>query len=356
MTHVPYANPMIAEPLPFKDRRTGLKASGVVLIVMGATVGCLMLGVGLSMLAPAVRNAPGQDWRAMVVALAMYAAVAGGCVWTGIGSLRIRRWVRPIVLSVAWGWLVMGLVTALYWLVAGPGVQQFLDTITNPAVTGATPPAGGGAGTAAAPPGVPRGAAVAIVAFMGAVWFVLCIAVPLAFILIYQGRNVRATLEYFDREPSWTDACPVPVLALCLYLVLGALGTLTLLLYCVFPAFGVILSGPVAALVIVAFAAVMLAAAWSLYRLRPAAWWATLLLVAVLSGSWVMTARRIDWDEYYRRLGYPPQQIELMHRIGSPSPAAAAGSGAVFAVLGIVYLLYLRRYFRGPVPTPTVIR
>jgi hypothetical protein len=62
---------MIVEPLPFKDRRTGLKAAGVVLIVMGSLAGCFTLTIPLAMMSPAVRNAPGQDWRAMVIALVM---------------------------------------------------------------------------------------------------------------------------------------------------------------------------------------------------------------------------------------------------------------------------------------------
>jgi hypothetical protein len=321
-----------------------LKAAGVVLIVMGALAGCLTLTMVLAMFAPAVRNVPGQDWRAMVVAVAMYVAVAGACVWTGVGSLRIRRWVRPVILSVAWGWLVMGLVTALYWAFAGPGLKHFADAIVNqPPVTGGAPSARAGPTVA---PAAPRGMVVAMLAFMGGIWFVFFVALPLAFILTYQGRNARATLEYFDREPSWTDGCPTPVLALSLYLAFAALGTLTLLLYGIIPAFGVILSGPGAVAVIVAVAAAMLAAAWLLYRLRPAGWWATLLLVAVLCASGVMTALRIDWDVYYQRLGYPPQQIEMMHRIGAPSPSGTAGSAAAFAAAGLVYLLYLRRYFR----------
>jgi hypothetical protein len=181
---------------------------------------------------------------------------------------------------------------------------------------------------------------------MGAFWFLFFVALPLIFILVYQGRNVRATLEYFDREPRWTDGCPIPVLAQCLFLAFGAFSTLTLLMYCVIPVGGVILSGPVGAAAILAIAGAMGAAAWGLYRLRPAAWWCTLLLGAVMSASWVLTARRIDWEDYYRRLGYGPQQVELVHRFGTFGPTQTVGSAALFAGAGLVYLLFLRRYFR----------
>lgn len=341
MTYVPYANPYLSEPLPFKDRRTGLKAAGVVLIVMGAVAGCftLTLPMTLFMAPPQARGAM-QDWRGVAFAVAMYAAIAGGCVWAGIGSLTIRRWVRPFVLAVAWGWLLSGLAGALYWLIAGPGVGQFADAMSAQAAASAR-----SAGGTAAP--TPRSAAVAVLAVMGIFWFLMFFAVPLTFILIYQGRNVRATLDHFDRRPSWTDSCPVPVFGLSLYLAISAAGMLAVMAYATLPAFGVLLTGAPAILVSLAVFASLLWLAWSVFHLRPMGWWGTLLAVLVLWSSWLWSGLRLDWDAYYRRLHYPPEQIEMMHRMGFAGSPRAAAATAVLAALAVVYLLYVRRFFRA---------
>ena len=42
--------------------------------------------------------------------MAMYGVVSAALIWTGIASCRCRRWVRPIILSLAWPWLVIGVL------------------------------------------------------------------------------------------------------------------------------------------------------------------------------------------------------------------------------------------------------
>jgi len=38
--------------------------------------------------------------------------------------------------------------------------------------------------------------------------------VPLLLATCYQGKHVRATVNWLDPQPRWTDRCPLPVLAL----------------------------------------------------------------------------------------------------------------------------------------------
>ncbi len=52
--------------------------------------------------------------------------------------------------------------------------------------------------------GQTAGAIVAAIVLIGA---------PIVWIIFYSRRDVRLTCEWRNPKPSWTDACPLPVLA-----------------------------------------------------------------------------------------------------------------------------------------------
>ena len=56
--------------------------------------------------------------------------------------------------------------------------------------------------------------------FLG-VFFVI---LPAVWIFFYKSRQVKATCEARDPVARWTDACPLPVLALCLWFLFFRLG------------------------------------------------------------------------------------------------------------------------------------
>jgi len=60
-------------------------------------------------------------------------------------------------------------------------------------------------------------AMIVALGFMGLLFIVL----PGGLILVYQSRHTKATCEARDPVPRWTDACPLPVLALSLMLGFG---------------------------------------------------------------------------------------------------------------------------------------
>jgi hypothetical protein len=140
----------------------------------------------------------------------------------------------------------------------------------------------------------------------------------------------------------------MPVLALSIMLAFSVISMSWLVAYgCVMPLFGVFISGPAGAAVILLLALVLAYLAWGTYRLQMAAWWGTLFFWTAGMLSFVVTFSRSELMEMYQKMGMPADQletlrkagfVELMHRWG-PWMGLIGGAG----LLG--YLLYVRRYF-----------
>ena len=356
MTHIAYATADDSSRLPFKDRRTSLKVAGVILIVLGAMAGCFtaLTPVGIYVAAQAQaqvqRNAPpgsansmisagGADMRSMVMAVVFYAVAAAVQIWAGIGAVRVRRWVRPVMLVVCWTWLVSGVMGIVFWLAATPNYQQVM--------------------TAGMPPNAPQPPRALIYAIMGftvALMTLFMVALPGLFAWLFQRKGVQETLDYFDNRVAWTDHCPTPVLAVSGWLLISAVSFLSYLAFGVLPFFGAVLNGPVAIAGLVAWAALLTLLAWLVYRLRPSGWWGTAIAMTLLCVSTIFTFSRVGWDEVYRKAGYSERDIDVLMRFGGSSPLWTVIFVAAFNVFLIVYLLRVRKYFEkqpdAPAPEP----
>src|SRR5688572_26349487 len=101
------------DPARFKDRSTGLIVFGVIAILVGALCACIGLMTPFSLMTayfvPPDQAAP-VDVRSVIVGTLLYVALAGLFIGLGIGSFLFTRWLRPIMLSVAWTWRSLGLV------------------------------------------------------------------------------------------------------------------------------------------------------------------------------------------------------------------------------------------------------
>ena len=350
MTHIAYATADDASRLPFKDRRTSLKVAGVILIVLGAMAGCfsVLTPVGVYVAGKAQAQAQAQanakraalpgttttvsvggpDARSMAMAVVFYAVAAGVQIWVGIGAVRVRRWVRPVMLVICYTWLVTGAMGIVFWLAATPNYQQVM--------TAGLPPNA---------PQPPRALVYAIMGFTVALMALFMVALPGLFAWLFQRKGVQETLDYFDNRVAWTDRCPTPVLAVSGWLVLSAVSFLSYLAFGVLPFFGAVLNGPPAIAGLVAGAAVMFVLAWLVYRLRPAGWWGTAICMTLLSVSTIFTFSRVGWDEFYRKAGYSERDIDVLMRFGGSSPLWTVIFVALFNVFLVVYLLKVRKYF-----------
>lgn len=265
--------------------------------------------------------------RTIVPTVLVYGLGAAVMVTLGIGSIAARRWARALTLILAWGWLFTGVITFAAMGFVLPKVLRNVEAV-NPAV----PPAP-----------LLVGLVVAFV-FLG-LFFILT---PGALVLFYQSRHVKATCEARDAVPRWTDACPLPLLALSLWLGFGGFYLLAMpvVVKGVIPVFGVLLSGWRGALVYVGLGTMWLYAARSLYRLRSTGWWLALLTLIVLTISAWISFSKIDLIEIYRQMGYPEAQLQAIEQYNFFDSQGLAWMTLLGAVPFIGYMLFVKRYLR----------
>lgn len=370
MSSLPYESPAHPPELPFADQRGGMKTMGVVLIVIGCFCACLTAFIPMALLAPKMSGQPGPQFQDLVTAGLMYLAAAGVLVTVGAGSLRIRRWSRPIILSITGPWAVLSLVGLLMWLTIGPDFDKIMAAATPPAATApaTTAPSTTAPSTAApsltapsttapsttapapafVPPPAPlmSSSARAVGKVVGLLSGTLLVLLPAALYWFYVRKNVQQTLDYFDHAPCWTDRCPPPVLAMALWLEVGAIGAVLLAFRGILPWFGILLSGPTAVGLILLLGGFVALLGLGMYLVKPIAWWLTVLLLVVGLASAMMTALLVDPLEIYRLSGTPPEQIEMIQRMGANTREMTIVSQSMYGVLLLGYLLFIRKYFR----------
>jgi hypothetical protein len=118
----------------------------------------------------------------------------------------------------------------------------------------------------------------------------------------------------------------------------------------VFPVFGSVVTGPLAWALRLLLSGLCAVLAWAVYRLRPAAWWALLLLWLVSLASTLVTFFRKDsLRELYEKMGLPPQQVEVASRLATGNLGFPLMMGTAL-IAGFLYLLWVRKYFDPPTP------
>ena len=269
----PGTRPHGPPPLPYHDRSGLLTVFGVVEILMGALCALLVL-LGVVAMTVQTRNgaaaAPGAPTRLLWINLAVYGSCAAFLVTMGIGTLRARRWARVLMLIASWPALLAFALGAV-WIV-----------MLMPSLIAKSP----GISTEAA-----RLAVIVIVLFSA-----LLTLVPLAFILFYSGRNVRATFENRDRTPTWVDGRPMPILGLTVAMWVCGAGTLMALPRGTTVLFGWLMTGWPAVVAILAQAFVWFWLGRQIYWMTPAGWWANVILVTLAHLSGWFTLRIIGLD------------------------------------------------------------
>jgi hypothetical protein len=314
----------------FADRSFRLKAAGAI---------CAFLGAGSFLMAllsifPLVfaKIAEGQaaiaSPKMIAPAVGLYTFIGIFFLIAGIGTIRLRRWARNLMIVVAWGWLVIGVLSMVGWVLFLPRFTAILEDVNNS-------------------PGAVR---IAVI-FVSAMMFVLYVLIPAVLVLLYRGRDARLTCEHYNSELSWTDRCPLQVLGVSVTLACGALSLLTTVAYgCIVPFFGILLHGVAGFIVVLA---VMLILSWltvETYRMRMRGWWGTVLFSVLGAFSVAVTFFFVDMREYYRLMDIPDSQMEMLARYDiMAEPMVWVGMTAVFLFAWLGYLVYVRKYFkRGP--------
>ncbi|MCE0496569.1 MAG: hypothetical protein LV481_01295 [Methylacidiphilales bacterium] len=316
--------------VPYKDRSTGLIVFGVLTIALGGLFGLLVpLMLAGQALAATTTHAP-TSFSTILPAIFMYGGLAVVLVWLGIGSILARRWARALLLIFSWSWLVLGVFEVIAMAFIMPKVLANLSstgTADHPAVSAA--------------------AMDMVLVVMFVMYGVLFIILPAVWTFFYNSRHVKATCEARDPATCWTDACPLPVLALCLWSLFSVLMMLVapMTTHGVAPFFGMFLTGAPGMLFYLILAALWSYAAWLLYQLDPRGWWLILIALCVGMTSTLVTFAQHDLLEMYRLMDFPEAQIEQIQKTG-----LLEGHWMIwlmsFSMLPFLgYLLFIKRYF-----------
>ena len=309
---------------PFRDRSTRLFLFGALSIAIGGI--CVLFGLLYLVLALTSgrllgEQAPPMEPRSFVMGAMLYFLIGGAFVWVGTGSVRRRRWVRPLMLTLAWTWLLSGasVLAMLPGTLAGMLDTSMTEIALDETLVGAIKLGLLGAGA------------------------LLGVVLPALFILVYQDRYLRMTCEVYDPECAWTERCPPAVLGLSVGL--GACGVIAvpLTLRPVVPFFGWLVGGWAGAGLLLIGAGLCFWMARKIYEQLPSGWWATTIFLTLAGVSTWVTLVRVDPAEWYRAMGYPDELLQAMTlRSTIPSWLTAA-----VTLLTVVYMVGIRKHFRS---------
>jgi hypothetical protein len=238
------------------------------------------------------------------------------------------------MLIFSWSWLVVGVFVITMMAVILPSTLNNL-------------PARPGSLAAPSTPLVMDG----VLAFMFVFYGFIFVLLPAIWTFFFNSRHVKATCEARHPLPDWTDACPLPVLGVVLWLAYSVVSTLALPLSGMgaLPFFGTFLTGMTAEVGFIALGAVYLVAAWRIYRLDLRGWWLLVGVFGFFLISGTVTFAQHDLLDMYRAMHFPPDQLAQLEKSGVVQSGTVLGLTGLFCVPVFGYLIYIRRFFRPQV-------
>ncbi len=314
----------------FKDKKTGLIAFGIIQIIFGGFCALMIPFMILGMLISTISTkspAPPMSARLMIPGVLFYVILAIWFISMGIGSIKTRRWARAIILVSSWLWLICGINALIVVLLFLPGMYDQMAQNTQ----------------------MPRAAVLIMKSVMIGFMTVFYIIIPAVFIFFYGNKNVKATCEFRDPQVRWTDKCPLPVLAVSFLFGLWAASMLFMACYhWTMPFFGFIISGATGAAVALIVLLLSVFNAWGTYKLNIKAWWCSLFLIIALTLSTAITFSRVNIWDFYEKMNFPKEQMDMMKQYGMPNNSTMVLSFGLWSLVFLGYLLYIRRYFVHP--------
>ena len=318
--------------MPYKDRSGGLVAFGIMTILMGVLAGMFVPLMFFGQAMAAKTNHTPTDFSLILPTVGMYGVIAVALVWLGIGSIKARRWARALMLIFSWSWLGMGVIAVTVMAFVLPKV---LSNLPANAATGQ--------------PALPPGAMVAVMVFTFVFYGILFIVLPAVWTYFYRSQHVKITCERRDPVTRWTDACPLPVLGLCLWLMFSVPLMLVMPIsgHGVMPFFGVFLTGLPGTLYCLVIAVIWAYAARLLYRLDSRGWWLTLITICVFMVSGLLTFARHGMLEMYQLMNYPKAQLDQIQQSGLLDGNRMPWLVSLSMLPFLGYLLFIKKFFRA---------
>ncbi|MEA2709872.1 MAG: hypothetical protein QOF78_2473 [Phycisphaerales bacterium] len=325
MTEVSYRSP---GGIGFSDRSSMLLVVGILFIITGALCGCMTAAAPLALFMPRPPGGPEPRVSNVVVGVFVYAVLCAALLTLGIGCVRKRRWVRPLIIVFGWIGLAGGTAAMIVWAATAPQMGN--------AMRAAAPPGG------AAPPAAMINVMVTVMTVFFAFIYVI---IPAVLLWLFRGADVQATLEHYDPVTRWTDGVPLPVLGLCAILALGALWALMSAAQGWFFAFGIILTGASGRSVAILVCAAFAIAAWLAFRRRPAGWLMAMMLFIVMPLAWISTLLRHDLMEVYRAMGMSEAELRTLSQIQGMGSWIMIIIALAVTIGAITFTIRVRRYF-----------
>jgi hypothetical protein len=325
-------------PIEFKDRKAGLIIFGSLTFLAGC-ISALFIPLTIFAQTMAPANGPQLNSHAIIAGVVMHALAAVVLIWLGIGSILARRWARALLLIGAWSALTIGIPSLGLMAFMVRRMPELMRSTQQPDQSP-----------------MPPGMETIVVIVMLTTCFFFYVLLPSIWIAFYGSRHVKATCEARDPVVRWTDTCPLPVLAVSLWLCFGILTMLTLPIayHGVFAFFGTFLTGIPGSIASLALAAILCYCARAFYKLEIRGWWLLVATLVIFSISTAFTYSRHDISEMYRVIGYPEQQIALIQKISFVTTDMIAWGTLVSLALTACYLVYVRRFFpRGAIAPAT---
>lgn len=322
-------NEGIVQAADFQDRKTRLVVFGILQVIFGGLCALLVpfMILGIVMSATLKKGAAESPSLQMIIpGILFYVLLAVWFIWMGIGSIKTKRWARALILISSWLWLITGTLGFIF-------VQLFLSAMYDKA---------GETGQ------MPKNMAMIMKCVMIMFLAVIYAVIPGLLVLFYSGRDVKATCEHRDPHIRWTDACPLPVLAMSIMYVFWAPSLLFTAAYgWVIPFFGVTLTGVQGAIAICIMILLLIYIARGLYKLDIRAWWCAILVTVGWALSTMITFSLVSMQTFYEKMHFPEQQLEKMNQFMVPWEYFIKYSSVFWMIVVLAYLLYIRRYFTG---------
>jgi hypothetical protein len=233
----------------------------------------------------------------------------------GYGHWKMRRWVRPLSLTLLWSWLVVGapLIIVVFFILAGSKELS--------------------------PP-------VALMAlfFLGLSYFVF----PGLLIRFYQGKNARRTLETKDARHYWIEDLPIPLLVLsALYLFYIITLHILILFNGMFPLFGVFRFGIQGIVLLDISIACLACLTWGTLRRRVWAWWGSVIWLGLFTFSTILTFSQSSYSAILSGLTFPPREMEFLAGIPVQGYHFSILVGVPLFITWVVAILAKRHFKPG---------
>ena len=326
------SNESMTGGLTYKDRKIGLAIFGAIQIAMGALCALMVPLMIMGMLVAAVANKDANSAvsvRTMIPGILMYVLMSACFIWLGIGSIQARRWARALCLVSAWLWFISGITGILFMLMFMPDMYDQMSKDGQ----------------------MPANVVTIVKYVTFGFMTILYIIIPGSFILFYGSKNTNATCEHRDPVIRWTDKCPLPVLVMTLMSGCCAACLPFMGLYgWTVPFFGTIVTGVAGAGIALVFLVLLVYITRGLYRLDLKAWWCATGLAVLWGVSCTITFSRITLMEFYEKMNFPAQQLEIMRKMSFTQSHSLTYACLFWVIVVLAFLLYTRRYFKSNTP------